>query len=84
MMKEFCTITAFVIWLFTAAAWAESHKMEYTATYVNQHWKCEVFEAEMNADAQEAFSSYLLPGDEIICGAEMRYYAQEDLDTFHT
>lgn len=81
MMKKFCTITAFVIWLFTAAAWAESHKMEYTAAYVNQHWKCAVFEAEMNADAQEAFSSYLLPGDEIICGAEMRYYAQESLDT---
>lgn len=81
MMKKLCTITAFVIWLFAAAASAENRKMEYTATYVKQHWKCEIFEAEMNADAQEAFSPYLLPGDEVICGAEMRYYAQEDLDT---
>ena len=75
-MKRILFAMMLAVCLLASSALAESRSMEYTASIIKQRFLCETFDAEMNADAQEAFSARLLPGDEVVCGAEMMYYSE--------
>lgn len=75
-MKRILFVMLLAVCLLGSFASAESRSMEYTASVIKQRFLCETFDADMNADAQEAFSARLLPGDAVVCGAEMMYYSE--------
>lgn len=79
-MKRICLMVVLFVSVFTSISLADSSIVEYTSPYINQRWVCEMFDTQMNADAQAAFSHRLLPGDQIICGLEMLYYDHRHLD----
>ena len=79
-MKRICLMVVLFVNVFTSISFADSSIVEYTSPYINQRWVCEMFDTQMNADAQAAFSHRLLPGDQIICGLEMLYYDHWHLD----
>lgn len=79
MKKVLCILSSTLcLLLLSSAVHACAQTTEYVARYVNQRWLCESFASVPTPEAQAAFSSRLLPDDQIICGAQFAVCPREE------